>query len=77
MIPLDTILTKSITTGPSSISRFNGVRSISIQGSAGSGYSSGEAMAAAEAVVKEIALRGPPSSGPARAARSRSRARLR
>lgn len=54
MIPLDTILTKSITTGPSSISRFNGVRSISIQGSAGSGYSSGEAMAAAEAVVKEI-----------------------
>ena len=58
MIPLDTILTKSITTGPSSISRFNGVRSISIQGSAGSGYSSGEAMAAAEAVVKEIAPAG-------------------
>lgn len=58
MIPLDTILTKSITTGPSSISRFNGVRSITIQGSAGSGYSSGEAMAAAEAVVKEIAPAG-------------------
>ena len=58
MIPLDTILTKSITTGPSSISRFNGVRSISIQGSAASGYSSGEAMAAAEAVVKEIAPAG-------------------
>ena len=58
MVPLDTILTKSITTGPSSISRFNGVRSITIQGSAGSGYSSGEAMAAAEEVVKEIAPAG-------------------
>ena len=58
MVPLDTILTKSITTGPSSISRFNGVRSITIQGSAGSGYSSGEAMSAAEEVVKEIAPAG-------------------
>ena len=58
MVPLDTILTKSITTGPSSISRFNGVRSITVQGSAGSGYSSGEAMAAAEEVVKEIAPAG-------------------
>ncbi len=58
MVPLDTILTKSITTGPSSISRFNGVRSITIQGSAGDGYSSGEAMSAAEEVVKEIAPAG-------------------
>ncbi len=58
MIPLDTILTKSITTGPSSISRFNGIRSISVQGNAGDGYSSGEAMAAAEEVVKQVAPAG-------------------
>ena len=58
MIPLDTILTKSITTGPSSISRFNGIRSISVQGNNGDGYSSGEAMAAAEEVVKQVAPTG-------------------
>ena len=43
-----------MTTGPSSITRFNGVRSVTIQGSAASGYSSGEAMAAAEAAAKGV-----------------------
>ena len=52
MIPLDTILTPSLTTGSSSISRFNGVRSITIQGDAADGYSSSEAMAAAEEAAK-------------------------
>ena len=54
MVPLDTILTSSITTGPSSITRFNGVRSVAIQGSAANGYSSGEAMKAAEAAAKSV-----------------------
>ena len=54
MVPLDTLLTSSMTTGPSSISRFNGVRSVTIQGSAASGYSSGEAMAAAEEAAKSV-----------------------
>lgn len=54
MVPLDTLLTSSITTGPSSITRFNGVRSVTIQGSAANGYSSGEAMAAAEEAAKSV-----------------------
>lgn len=58
MVPLDTILTKSITTAPSSITRFNGVRSIAIQGSAASGYSSGEAMEAAKEAVLSVAPAG-------------------
>lgn len=68
MVPLDTILTKSITTAPSSITRFNGV-SIAIQGSAASGYSSGEAMEAAKEAVLSVAPAGRQSNGPARAAR--------
>lgn len=54
MVPLDTLLISSMTTGPSSITRFNGVRSVTIQGSAASGYSSGEAMAAAEEAAKSV-----------------------
>lgn len=58
MIPLDSLLTPHETTGASSISRFNGARAISIQGSAADGYSSGEAMAAIEEVVHEQAPEG-------------------
>lgn len=58
MIPLNTLLKPQLNTGVSIISRFNGTRSITIQGSAGDGYSSGQAMAAAEEVVKEIAPTG-------------------
>ena len=54
MVPLDTILTSSMTTGPSSISRFNGVRSVAINGSASTGYSSGQAMQAAEEAAKSV-----------------------
>lgn len=52
MVPLDTLLRPKLTTAPTSISRFNGARSIQIQGSAGSGYSSGQAMDAIEQIVK-------------------------
>lgn len=57
-VPLDSLLTPQETTGPNSISRFNAARSISLQGNAADGYSSGEAMAAIESVVRDIAGEG-------------------
>lgn len=53
MIPLDTLLKPKTITAPSIISRFNGARSIQINGSAAPGYSSGQAIAAMEEVAKE------------------------
>lgn len=53
MIPLNTLLKPKLTTGPSNISRFNAARSIQINGSVGSGYSSGQAIAAMEKLAKE------------------------
>ena len=53
MVPLDTLLKPKLSSGPTSISRFNGARSISIQGNAGAGYSSGQAMEAIQEVVKQ------------------------
>ena len=58
MVPLDTLLRPKLTTAPTSISRFNGTRSIQIQGSAGDGYSSGQAMDAIEQIVHENAPSG-------------------
>lgn len=54
MIPLDTLLKPKSVTAPSIISRFNGSRSITINGSAADGYSSGQAIAAMEEVAKEV-----------------------
>lgn len=54
MIPLDTLVKPKISTAASSISRFNGVRSIQINGSAAEGYSSGQALQAMEEVAREI-----------------------
>ena len=51
-VPLDTLLKPKLTTGPTQISRFNGARSINIQGNAASGYSSGQAMNAITEVVQ-------------------------
>lgn len=53
MVPLDTLLRPKLSSAPTSISRFNGARSITIQGNAASGYSSGQAMAAIQEVVKQ------------------------
>ena len=58
MVPLDTLLKPKMSSGPTTISRFNGARAINIQGSAGSGYSSGEAMAAIREVVEQNAPNG-------------------
>ena len=54
-IPLDTLITPHLSTGPTQISRFNGTRAIQFQGNAAQGYSSGQAMNAIEEVVREEA----------------------
>ncbi|MDF2565175.1 MAG: transporter, hydrophobe/amphiphile efflux family [Massilibacillus sp.] len=53
MIPLDTLLKPKTTTAAATITRFNGARSIQINGSAREGYSSGQALTAMEAVAKD------------------------
>jgi len=58
MVPLDSLLTPRISTSTSVVTRFNGARSIGIQGSVADGYSSGQALAAIEEVVKEKAPAG-------------------
>ncbi|MBR1646632.1 MAG: multidrug efflux RND transporter permease subunit [Selenomonadaceae bacterium] len=54
-IPLDTLVKPKYSTGPTQISRFNAARAVTIQGNAGAGYSSGQAMAAIEEIVNEEA----------------------
>ncbi|MBQ7704917.1 MAG: efflux RND transporter permease subunit, partial [Selenomonadaceae bacterium] len=54
-VPLDTLITPRLSTGPTQISRFNISRAVAIQGNAADGYSSGQAMNAIEEVVHEEA----------------------
>lgn len=54
MIPLNSLVTIKNITGPTLISRFNGFPAARINGSAASGYSSGQAMKALEEVAKEV-----------------------
>ena len=58
MVPLSTLIKPSLSTGASIISRFNVTRAVQIQGNAGIGYSSGQAMKAAEEVVRQFAPTG-------------------
>jgi HAE1 family hydrophobic/amphiphilic exporter-1 len=58
MVPLDTLVKAERSSGPASISRYDGVRSIHFEISAGEGYSSGQAMDAMEEVVQEAAPHG-------------------
>ena len=58
MIPISTFITPKMSTGPTQISRFNGARSVQIQGSAADGYSSGQAMNAIEEIVRQEASTG-------------------
>lgn len=53
MIPLDTLVSVSSTTGPQTINHYNLFRSIEINGSAAPGYSSGQAIAAMERIANE------------------------
>ena len=55
MVPLMSLITPKYSTGPTQISRFNAARAVTIQGNAGAGYSSGQAMAAIEEIVNEEA----------------------
>lgn len=58
MVPLDTLLTPKLSTSASVITRFNGARSMTIQGAVNEGYSSGQAISAMEEVVRENAPTG-------------------
>ena len=55
MVPLSALVAPKYSTGPTQISRFNAARAVTIQGNAGAGYSSGQAMAAIEEIVNEEA----------------------
>lgn len=55
MVPLNSIIKPKLDSGPAIISRFNGTKSVMIQGNAKAGYSSGQAMQAMQEVVQEIA----------------------
>ena len=55
MVPLSSLITPRLSTGPTQISRFNAARAVTIQGNAGAGYSSGQAMNAIEEIVNEEA----------------------
>ncbi|MBR4904305.1 MAG: multidrug efflux RND transporter permease subunit [Selenomonadaceae bacterium] len=55
MVPLNSLVTPKYSTGPTQISRFNAARAVTIQGNAGEGFSSGQAMAAIEEIVNEEA----------------------
>ena len=58
MVPLDSLLTPKLSTSASVITRFNGARSMTIQGSVNEGYSSGQAITTMEEVVRENAPAG-------------------
>ncbi|WP_027405601.1 efflux RND transporter permease subunit [Anaerovibrio sp. RM50] len=58
MVPLESLLTPKLSTAPSIIHRFNASKAVSFQGNAASGYSSGQAIAAMEEVVREVAPAG-------------------
>lgn len=58
MIPLNTLLKPQLESAPTIVTRFNAAKSITIQGSAKAGYSSGQAMDAIQEVVKQAAPSG-------------------
>ncbi len=58
MIPLSSVVTVSQTSGPSIINHYNLVRAVEINGAAAPGVSSGQAIAAMEAVAAETLPRG-------------------
>jgi len=58
MIPISELATVTPLTGPQTITRYNGYRSIKLQSSPAPGYSSGQAIAAMDESVEETALPG-------------------
>lgn len=53
MLPLDTVVKPSLTSGPSVIQRFNGYRAIQLSGNPAPGYSSGQVLQALEEVAAQ------------------------
>lgn len=58
MVPLKSLINLSVVNGPQIISRYNLFPSVSFQGSAAPGYSSGQAMDAMEELARKILPRG-------------------
>ncbi|HEX9301630.1 MAG TPA: multidrug efflux RND transporter permease subunit [Casimicrobiaceae bacterium] len=54
MVPLSSVVTTRWTAGPDLLPHFNGFTAAKINGSAASGYSSGDAIATMESVAKEV-----------------------
>ncbi len=54
MVPLDTVVTAKKILAPSVITRFNGLKSVKIDASPASGYSTGQAMSALEDTAKQV-----------------------
>jgi HAE1 family hydrophobic/amphiphilic exporter-1 len=52
MVPLDALVIPKLSTAPPNISRFNAARSVAINGEVATGYSSGQAIAAMEALAR-------------------------
>lgn len=55
LVPLDTLITLTKTTGVVQISRYNGVRSVNFDGNVSEGFSTGQALDALEEVVEQVA----------------------
>lgn len=53
MVPLQSLVTARLVTGPQSISRFNNQRSVTVNGAPAPGFSSGQALGAMEALSAE------------------------
>ncbi|WP_371378318.1 efflux RND transporter permease subunit [Sporomusa aerivorans] len=53
MVPLNTLIKPKKINAPTTITRFNGVKAVQINGTQADGYSSGQAMAALEEVAKQ------------------------
>jgi multidrug efflux pump len=54
MVPLSAVVETRYVTGPDLVTRFNNYPAVKITGSAAPGYSSGDALAAIEAITKEV-----------------------
>ena len=55
LVPLDTLITLTQTTGAAQISRYNGVRCVNFDANIGEGFSTSQALDALETVVEEVA----------------------
>jgi HAE1 family hydrophobic/amphiphilic exporter-1/multidrug efflux pump len=56
MIPLDSVVSTEFTSGPDTVTHFNGFNTASVLGAAAPGYSSGEALDALERLAEEILI---------------------